>query len=196
MKTISVHTIVFGMFCIHVPRWNYFDNQLLSWLRNSATPPCLDYRRAISWYLQLISRLIIFDPVLSRNGASTTVWTDFQVFYHHLRTSSRALASGVGATNMFEQICRVVSGDKLVHCTERSSFAFHLPFFWWASRSRAQACGSVMATERHRFWKPPSTLSTLQREPSTFIHLSDSFWKASFSVSDFSVLVWTEGLNG
>ena len=30
--------IVFGMFCIHVPHWNYFDKQLLSWLRNSATP--------------------------------------------------------------------------------------------------------------------------------------------------------------
>ena len=111
MITISVHTNVFGMFCIHVPHGNYFDKQL-SWLRNSATPLYLDYRPAISFYLQLI--IIIFDLV-----APSTVWTAvFWVFYHHWRTSRTALDSGVGTTNMFEPICRVVSGDKLVHCTE------------------------------------------------------------------------------
>ena len=142
-----------------VPHWNYFDKQL-SWLRNSATPLCLDYRGTISWYLQLISWLIT---------APSAVWTVVLRFllYHHWRTWNTALAPGVGATNMFEPICRVVSGDKLVHCTERS-FAFHLSFFWWASRSRAQACGSVMATERHRIWNPPSTLSTTQRKPTVF----------------------------
>ena len=30
---------------------------------------------------------------------------------------------------MFETICRVVTGDIKVHCTEKSSFPFHLPFF-------------------------------------------------------------------
>ena len=32
--------IVFRMFCIHVPHWNNFDKQLLSWLRYSTTPLC------------------------------------------------------------------------------------------------------------------------------------------------------------
>jgi hypothetical protein len=70
------------------PRSRYFNKQL-SWLRNSATPLCLDYRRAIRWYIQLISWLIIFDPILPRNAAPSTVWTVvFRVFYHHLRTLS------------------------------------------------------------------------------------------------------------
>ena len=76
-------------------------------------------------------------------------------FYHHLRTSSTALDSSMGARNIFEPICRVVSGEKLVHCTERSSFAFHLPFFderlGLERKLVAASWHSVMATERHRF---------------------------------------------
>ena len=74
--------IVFRMFCIHVPHRNYFDKQLLSWLRYSAKPLCLDYRRAIRWYLQLISWLIIFDPVLSRNAAPSRLRFELT---HHLK---------------------------------------------------------------------------------------------------------------
>ena len=123
-----------------------------------------------------------FDPVLSRNAARSRrrfELSSFGVFYHHLRTLSTALASGVGATNMFDSICRVVSGEKLVQYTERSSFVFHLLFFWWASRSLAQACGSVMAVswQSNVIVSESLRLSKLQRKPVvvTLIHLSDRF---------------------
>ena len=65
-------------------------------------------------------------------------WNDFDKQLSWLRDSCHAT------------ICRVVTGDTKVHCRPT------------ASRSRVQACGSVIATKRHRFWEPPSTLTTLQ----------------------------------
>ena len=156
-------------------------------------------RHASLFRLQVRDQMILtvdqlvnhFRPGLVQKRRSKA--SSFVFFYHHLRTLSTALASGVGATIMFDSICRVVSGDKLVRCTERSSFAFHLPFLWWASRSLAQACGSVMAVswQSNVIVSESLRLSTLQPEPIgfTFIHLSDRFRKASFSASEFSVLV-------
>ena len=58
MNTISIHSIVFVSFSeCFASKFHteiIFDKQLLSWLRNSATPLRLDYMRAISWYLQLM----------------------------------------------------------------------------------------------------------------------------------------------
>ena len=86
---------------------------------------------------------------------------------HQVQRSPRALEQRICLRQYVELYLEIVG----LHCTERSSFEFHLPFFWWAV-----SWHSVMATERNRFWKPPS-LSTLQRKPIvfSFIHLSYRF---------------------
>ena len=95
---------------------------------------CLYYRRAIScdscsWLLANCFHLQA-KIWLNASASISTVWTSIFAFLsHRLSTAITALAFGVGVTNMYETVCRVVTEDAWVYCTEKSYFPFHLPFF-------------------------------------------------------------------
>ena len=127
-----------------------------------------------------------------------TVWTGvYVVFSHCLSIASTALAFGVGVTNMYEIVCWVVTEDTWVYIEQRNHH-FHSTCHFLLSVSVSSASlwrrhGNRTSSFLKASVYPDHTTTRTQR-----FHIYSpqrSFFKASFSVSEFQVLMWTEGLN-